>query len=119
MYGRDFWATDLRKVWGKSWIHATYITDACNPSNREILKITDQLPHLRTRHVADRLNQVVIHARTGMLMKAPWEQYMLHMRAYPFKGVKFHGHNPQSWILYVLNTFALAVDAFDPLNPSQ
>ena len=86
---------------------------------REMLKITDQLPHLRTRHVADRLNQIVIHARPGMLIKAPWEQYMVHMRAYPFKGLQFHGHNPQSWLLYVLNTFALGVDALDPLNPAH
>ena len=86
---------------------------------REILKITDQLIHLRHRHVADRLNQIVIHARTGMLIKAPWEQYMLHLRAYPFKGVQFHGHNPQSWILYVLNTFPLALHAIDVLNPSH
>ena len=58
-------------------------------------------------------------ARTGMLVKAPWEQYMVHMRAYPFKGLKFHDHNPQSWLLYVLNTFAHGVNAFDPLNPSH
>jgi len=62
-------------------------------------------------------NKIVIHARTGMLIKAPWEQYMVHLRAYPFKGIQFHGRNPQSWILYVLNTFALGVDALDPLNP--
>ena len=44
---------------------------------------------------------------------------MVHMRAYPFKGLQFHGHNPQSWILYVLNTFATGVDALDPLNPAH
>ena len=42
---------------------------------------------------------------------------MVHLRAYPFKGIQFHGRNPQSWILYVLNTFALGVVALDPLNP--
>ena len=29
----DFWATDARKVWGKSWMRATYIPDARNPFN--------------------------------------------------------------------------------------
>ena len=72
---------------------------------REMHTITDQLAHLRANRVTDRLNRIVIHARTGMLMKAPWEQYMVHMRAYPFKGLQFHGHQRQSWILYVLNTF--------------
>ena len=86
---------------------------------REMQKITDQLVHLCTRHASDRLTQMVIHARTSMLIKAPWEQYMVHMRAYPFKGLEFHGHNPQSWLLYVLNTFALGVDAIDPFNPSH
>ena len=42
---------------------------------------------------------------------------MVHLRAYPFKGIQFHGSNPQSWILYVLNTFALGVEALDLLNP--
>ena len=86
---------------------------------REIQKITDQLVHLRTKHVADPLNRIVIHARTGMLVKAPWEQYMVHMRTYPFKGLEVHGRNPQSWLLYVMNTFAHGLDAFDPLNPSH
>ena len=45
---------------------------------REI-QITDQLVHMRTRHVADRLNEIVVHARTGMLIKAPWEQCMVHL----------------------------------------
>ena len=54
-----------------------------------------------------------------MLIKAPWEQYMVHLRAYPFKGLEFHGRNPQNWILYVLNTFAQGVDALDPLNPTH
>ena len=45
---------------------------------------------------------------------------MLHMPAYPFKGLEFHGRNPQNWILYsVLNTFAQGVDALDPLNPTH
>jgi len=86
---------------------------------REMQKITDQLVHMRTRHASDRLTQMVVHARTGMLIKAPWEQYMVHMRAYPFKGLEFHGRNPQNWILYVLNTFAQGVDALDPLNPAH
>jgi len=34
MHATDFWATDARKVWGKSRMRATYILDACNPSNR-------------------------------------------------------------------------------------
>ena len=38
---------------------------------REMQKITDQLVHMRTRHVADRINRIVIQARTGMLIKAP------------------------------------------------
>ena len=83
---------------------------------REMQKITDQLVPLRTRHFADRQNKVVIHAHTGMLIKAPWEQYMVYLRAYPFKGIEFHGRNPQAWVLYVLNTFPLGVDALDPLN---
>ena len=86
---------------------------------REMQKINDQLVLLWTRHVTDRLNQIVIHAHIGMLIKAPWEKYMVHLRAYPFKGIEFHGHNPQAWGLYVLNTFALGVDALDPLNPTQ
>ena len=86
---------------------------------REVQKITDQLVHLRTKRVTDPLNKIVVHARTGMLVKAPWEQYMVHMRAYPFKGLQFHGHNRQSWLLYVMNTFAHGVDDFDPLNPSH
>ena len=86
---------------------------------RGMQKITDQLVHLRTRRVTDRLTQMVIHARTSMLIKAPWEQYMVHIRVYPFKGFELHGHNPQSWLLYVLNTFALGVDAIDPFNPSH
>ena len=44
---------------------------------------------------------------------------MVHLRAYPFKGLEFHGRNPQNWILYVLNTFAQGVDALDPLNPTR
>ena len=44
-----------------------------------MLTITDQLAHLRVNRVTDRLNRIVIHARTGMLIKAPWEQYMVHM----------------------------------------
>ena len=72
-----------------------------------------------TNYGHGRLTQMVIHARTGMLIKAPWEQYMVHMRAYPFKGLEFHGRNPQNWILYVLNTFPQGVDALDPLNPAH
>ena len=97
----------------------SYLVSRARLTVREMLKITDQLVHLRNKHVADRLNKIVIHARTGMLVKAPWEQYMVHMRAYPFKGLQFHGHNPQSWLLYVLNTFAHGVDAFDLMNPSH
>ena len=97
----------------------SYLVSRARLTAREMLKITDQLVHLRNKHVADRLNKIVIHARTGMLVKAPWEQYMVHMRAYPFKGLQFHGHNPQSWVLYVLNTFAHGVNAFDPLNLSH
>jgi len=33
MHATDFWATDARKVWGKSWMHATYIPDTRNPFN--------------------------------------------------------------------------------------
>jgi len=33
MHATDFWATDTRKVWGKSQMRATYIPDANNPSN--------------------------------------------------------------------------------------
>ena len=69
---------------------------------REIQEITDQLVHLRTRHVTDRLNQIVIHARTGMLIKAPWEQYMVHLRAYPFKGIEFHGRNPPAFLATII-----------------
>jgi len=29
----DFWATDARKVWGRSRMRTTYIPDARNPSN--------------------------------------------------------------------------------------
>ena len=72
-----------------------------------------------TNYGHGRLTQMVFHARTGMLIKAPWEQYMVHLRAYPFKGLEFHGRNPQNWILYVLNTFAQGVDALDPLNPPR
>ena len=79
----------------------SYLISRARLTPREMLKITDQLVHLRNKHVADRLNKIVIHARTGMLVKAPLEQYMVHMRAYPFKGLQFHGHNPQSWLLYV------------------
>ena len=86
---------------------------------REILKITDQLVHLRGNRVTDRLNRIVIHARTGFLMKAPWEQYIVHMRAYPFKGLMFHGHQAQTWLLYVLNTFPHALTAMDALNPAH
>ena len=42
---------------------------------------------------------------------------MVHLRAYPFKDIEFHGNNPQAWILYVLNTFALEVDSLDLLKP--
>jgi len=31
MHATDFWATDARKVWGKSRMHAIYIPDARNP----------------------------------------------------------------------------------------
>jgi len=86
---------------------------------REIQKITDQLVHLRKRPASSVLTKVVVHARTGMLIKAPWEQYMVHMRAYPFQGLEFHGRNPQTWILYVLNTFPQRVGAFDVLNPAH
>jgi len=34
MYATDFWATDARKVWGKSQMRATYIPDAHNPFNQ-------------------------------------------------------------------------------------
>ena len=95
------------------------IHDGIQNSWHEIFFHDQKLVHLRTRHVADRLNRIVIHARTGMLIKAPWEQYMVHLRTYPFKGMQFHDRNPQSWILYVLNTFALGVDALDPLNPTH
>ena len=44
---------------------------------------------------------------------------MVHMPAYPFKGLEFHGRNPQNWILYVLNTFPQRVGALDPLNPAH
>lgn len=74
---------------------------------------------VRKRHCGHQHNRVVVHAHAGMIVKAPWEQYMVHMRAYPFKGKQFHGHNPQSWILYVLNTFSLAVGVLDPLNPQH
>ena len=86
---------------------------------REILKITGQLVHMLTGPAPDRLTKMVVHARTCMLIKAPWEQYMVHMRAYPFKGLKFHGRNPQNWILYVLNTFPQRVGALDLLNPAH
>ena len=86
---------------------------------REMHSITDQLAHLRANRVADRLNRIVIHARTGMPIKAPWEQYMVHMRAYPFKGQHFHGYQSQSWILYVLNTFPRRVSEMDVLNPAH
>jgi len=33
MHATDFWATDARKVWGKSWMHVSYIPDARNPFN--------------------------------------------------------------------------------------
>ena len=33
IHAMDFWATDTRKVWGKSRMCATYIPDARNPSN--------------------------------------------------------------------------------------
>jgi len=33
IHATDFWATDTRKVWGKSRMHATYIPDARNPFN--------------------------------------------------------------------------------------
>ena len=62
---------------------------------------------------------VVIHARTGMLIKAPWGQYMVHLRAYPFKGLQFHGRQTQSWILYVLNTFPHVLSEVDVLNPAH
>jgi len=42
---------------------------------REIQKITDQLVHMRKRPASDRLTKIVVHARTGMLIKAPWEQF--------------------------------------------
>ena len=84
---------------------------------REIQKITDQLVHLRKRPASSLLTKVVVHARTGMLIKTPWEQSLVHMRAYPFQGLEFHGRNPQTWILYVLNTFPQRVGAFDVLNP--
>ena len=52
-------------------------------------------------------------------MKAQWEQYLVHLRAYLFKGIEFHGSNPQAWIPYVLNKFPLGVDTLDPLNPQH
>ena len=35
------------------------------------------------------------------------------------QGLEFHGRNPQTWILYVLNTFPQRVGAFDVLNPAH
>jgi len=35
MHATDFWATDARKVWGKSRVRAAYIPDARNPSNHQ------------------------------------------------------------------------------------
>jgi len=35
MHATDFWATDARKVWGKSRMRATYIPDTRNPFNHE------------------------------------------------------------------------------------
>jgi len=97
----------------------SYSVSGARLTVREMLTITDQLAHLRVNRVTDRLNRIVIHARTGMLIKAPWEQYMVHMRAYPFKGMQFHGHQAQSWILYVLNTFPHTVSEVDVLNPAH
>ena len=86
---------------------------------REIQKITDQLVHMRIRPASDRQTKMVVHARTGMLIKAPWEQYIVHLRAYPFNGLEFHGRNAQNWILYVLNTFPQRAGALDLLNPAH
>jgi hypothetical protein len=33
MHATDLWATDARKVWGKSRMRATYIPDSRNPFN--------------------------------------------------------------------------------------
>ena len=38
MHATDFWATDVRKVWGKSRMRAIYIPDARNPFNPENLE---------------------------------------------------------------------------------
>jgi len=35
LHPTDFWATDARKVWGKSWMRVTCILDARNPFNRK------------------------------------------------------------------------------------
>ena len=97
----------------------SYSASGARLTAREMLKITDQLAHLRLNRVTDRLNRIVIHARTGMLIKAPWGQYLVHMRAYPFRGLHFHGRQAQPWILYVLNTFSHALSEVDVLNPAH
>jgi len=97
----------------------SYAVSGARLTAREMLRITDQLAHLRLNRVTDRLKRIVIHATKGMLIRAPWAQYLVHMRAYPFRGLHFHGRQVQPWILYVLNTFPHTLSEMDVLNPAH
>ena len=56
MHATDFWATDARKVWGKSRMRATYIPDARNPSNHYLGVSADahelRLAYLLRKHTS-------------------------------------------------------------------
>ena len=65
----------------------SYAVSGARLTAREMLKITDQLAHLRLNRVTDRLNRIVIHARTGMLIKAPWGPILGAHEGVSFQGV--------------------------------